>query len=155
VPALRNIATKLLDGARLSPLKLDVAGDAVEGYQVLRATPAAQNTRVLWTVHGELGYLVVGPAAESALRELLLPRQTLGEQPELQSVLGQATATAGQRRAMPGAALLGYGNAPGLSGVVVFGSIASTKTGAQVRLQVNRAVIQSALPWLGLLLVSP
>jgi hypothetical protein len=155
VPALRNIATNLLDGARLSPLKLDVAGDAVEGYQVLRATPAAQNTRVLWTVHGELGYLVVGPAAESALRELLLPRQTLGEQPELQSVLGQATATAGQRRAMPGAALLGYGNAPGLSGVVVFGSIASTKTGAQVRLQVNRAVIQSALPWLGLLLVSP
>lgn len=153
VPALRNIATNLLDGARLSPLKLGVAGDAVEGYQVLRTTPEAQNTRVLWTVHGELGYLVVGPAAESALRELLIPSQTLGDQPELQSVLGQAPS--GQRRAVPSTALLGYGNAPGLSGVVVFGSIASTKTGAEVRLQLNRAVIQSALPWLGLLLVSP
>jgi hypothetical protein len=160
VPALSKITAELLDGARLTPVKIDIAGDAVEGYRWQRAASSrarlgaaalgmgAMESSVLWAVHGELGYLVVGPASEVALRDLLMPAQTLGDQAELQPILGQG-------HTVPSTAVLGYGNAPGAGGVVAFGSITATKAGAELRLQVNRAMIQSALPWLGLLLIAP
>lgn len=149
VPALHKIATELLDGARLTPVKIDLAGDAVEGYRLQGgANAAVSGMGMLWAVHGELGYVVLGPASEVALRDLLIPAQTLGDQAELQAILGPG-------QAVPSTALLSYGNAPGFGGVVAFGSIGATKTGAELRLQVNRAMIQSTVPWLILLLASP
>jgi hypothetical protein len=154
VPAFQKIAAELLDSARLTPVKIDIAGDAVEGYRLQGGAAAASlgaavaGTGVLWAVHGELGYAVLGPASEAALRELLIPAQTLGDQAELQPILGPD-------QKVPSTALLSYGNAPGFGGVVAFGSLAATKTGAELRLQVNRAMIQSTLPWLTLLLASP
>ncbi len=102
---------------------------------------------MLWAVHGDLGYVVLGPASEQALQELLVPTQTLGDQPELRAILGQGP--------LPATTLLIYGNSPGPTGVLAFGSIASTAAGATLRLQVNSAMIQSALPWLSVPLLFP
>jgi hypothetical protein len=161
VPALRKIASELLDGAQLAPVELEIGGDAVEGYQWPRASvsgaasagsgstgSAPARPGVLWAVHGELGYVVWGPDSVAALRELLMPTQTLADQAELQSILGRG-------HTVRNMALLSYGNSPGVGGVVAFGSIAANQSGAELRLQVNRAMIQSALPWGALMLMSP
>lgn len=146
VPVLRKLATDYLDGARLTPVKHNIAGDAVEGYQLVGGS-ASSSTQVLWAVHGDLGYVVLGPASEQALQELLIPTQTLGDQPELRTMLGQGT--------LPAASLLIYGNSPGPTGVMGFAAITSTATGAALRLQVNSAMIQSALPWLSVPMMFP
>lgn len=146
VPVLRTLATDYLNGARFTPVKHNIAGDAVEGYRLVGGS-ASSSTQVLWAVHGDLGYVVLGPASEQALQELLVPTQTLGDQPELRAILGQGP--------LPATTLLIYGNSPGPTGVLGFASITSTAAGAALRLQVNSAMIQSALPWLSVPLLFP